>query len=375
MNAQEGNHAKGVKAPRKSWEFGIGADGINISRVSFENYTSSEKGDVYDLKMRNIVPAANVYIGRELCDWAYVDLQASAGWVKSGTSEGKDVDKLFTLAGAGLQFRFTPLLKTRLMEPYLRIGANYFYKDFPILRQGTLSNYRNDKLTWGHSDWFNKNSEDRKHRFMPSLGVGLNSWFSDHIGFGLQADYLLSLDKSRFNFPKVLARVMVRIGDSKMPAPRVEYRERIVTQTVPVEREVVKYVERDCDTLYELFASVNFEFDKYDITPESGLVLDKAAKVLLTMKDKKFLITGHADIRGSEQYNLRLSELRAHAIVEALEARGVPVDMLKSRGVGKKIAAMPYDKTHLERLGDRKVTIELITALEYWANLPKSSAK
>lgn len=371
--AQESEMTAEVIAPKKSWEFGLGGNLLNISRMSLGNYNSSEKGDAYTLRLRNIMLGGNLYVARELTPWLYADLQATLGRVEAITAEQTEARKFFGIGGLGLQFRLTLLFKKKYVEPYLRIGVNYMFKDFALSKSGSLPNFRKDELRWGHSDKFNKEANTERHLFLPSVGVGVNSWFNDRVGFGLQGDYVTSLGSKRLAFPQVIARVMVRLGSTKETAPQIVYRERVVRETVPVDREVIKYVEKDCDPLYKLFSNITFEFDSYEITAQSAGLLDEIATILKTMTDSRFLITGYTDARGSEAYNDRLSSQRADAIVTALELRGVPTDMLKSRGVGKRIAAIPASESHEVREGDRKVTVELIVRMPYWDRLPKRS--
>lgn len=120
-----------------------------------------------------------------------------------------------------------------------------------------------------------------------------------------------------------------------------------------------------------MFNSIYFEFDKSDIREQSYAVLDKIAYILKSDLSKKYLIVGHTDSRGSDSYNLALSRRRSAAVVRALEERGVPLEMIKSRGVGKRISyAKPETSTEI-REGDRKVTVEIIVNQEYWNYIPK----
>ncbi|MBI2393108.1 MAG: OmpA family protein [Deltaproteobacteria bacterium] len=80
---------------------------------------------------------------------------------------------------------------------------------------------------------------------------------------------------------------------------------------------------------------VRFDFDSAAIRPESKALLDEIAGFLKSQKGLEFVeITGHADRRGDEAYNVKLSEQRARAVAAALVARGVPSTTLKARGYG-----------------------------------------
>lgn len=80
---------------------------------------------------------------------------------------------------------------------------------------------------------------------------------------------------------------------------------------------------------------VRFDFDSAKIKPESKAVLDEIASFLSAQKSLEFVrITGHADRRGDEAYNIKLSEQRAAAVRDALVSRGVPASLLSTKGYG-----------------------------------------
>ena len=98
-----------------------------------------------------------------------------------------------------------------------------------------------------------------------------------------------------------------------------------------------------------------FNFDKATIRPESNTKLDQAAEIIKSSNGGTFLLTGETDKKGSEAYNLRLSRQRAAAVVNALEARGVSANQLKSKGVGEANAMVSEKASDAERMADRKV--------------------
>jgi peptidoglycan-associated lipoprotein len=68
---------------------------------------------------------------------------------------------------------------------------------------------------------------------------------------------------------------------------------------------------------------VFFAFDRYDITPAAAKVLDESAFWLKDNSRFLILIEGHADERGTNEYNLSLAERRAKAALNYLASRGV----------------------------------------------------
>jgi peptidoglycan-associated lipoprotein len=68
---------------------------------------------------------------------------------------------------------------------------------------------------------------------------------------------------------------------------------------------------------------VHFDFDRYDIRPADAGILDTTAAWLKTHPDHTLLVEGHADERGTNEYNLSLGERRAKASMNYLASHGV----------------------------------------------------
>lgn len=114
-----------------------------------------------------------------------------------------------------------------------------------------------------------------------------------------------------------------------------------------------------------------FNFGKATISEVSNEKLNQAAKLIKSVPNGTFLVTGHTDKKGNQAYNLKLSRERAAAVVKALESRGVAEKQLKSTGVGSRDAKMPATASNEERAKDRKVVVEAINGAA-WAALQKS---
>jgi len=68
---------------------------------------------------------------------------------------------------------------------------------------------------------------------------------------------------------------------------------------------------------------VFFDFDKYDIRPADTRTLDANAAWLKSNPNHLVLIEGHADERGTNEYNLALGERRAKSTMNYLVSQGV----------------------------------------------------
>lgn len=80
---------------------------------------------------------------------------------------------------------------------------------------------------------------------------------------------------------------------------------------------------------------VYFEFDKFDLTPESRAALQRYSEVLKTNSDVQILVEGHCDERGTEEYNIGLGEKRAQAVHDYLVNLGVSASRLKTISYGE----------------------------------------
>ena len=68
---------------------------------------------------------------------------------------------------------------------------------------------------------------------------------------------------------------------------------------------------------------IHFDFDKYDIRSGDARILDENTRWMKANADHLILIEGHADERGTNEYNLALGERRAKTTMNYLVAQGV----------------------------------------------------
>ncbi|MCA9533485.1 MAG: OmpA family protein [Myxococcales bacterium] len=81
---------------------------------------------------------------------------------------------------------------------------------------------------------------------------------------------------------------------------------------------------------------IYFETNSAQIMSRSNAILDAVAATLRGNPQIRLIeVQGHADERGNDQHNLRLTQDRAASVVEALVQRGVPRDRLRSAGYGE----------------------------------------
>ena len=80
---------------------------------------------------------------------------------------------------------------------------------------------------------------------------------------------------------------------------------------------------------------VFFETDSSELTAEARATLDRQAQWLLLYPQYGIVIEGHADERGTREYNIALSGRRASAVETYLASRGVPLARMSTIPFGK----------------------------------------
>jgi len=86
---------------------------------------------------------------------------------------------------------------------------------------------------------------------------------------------------------------------------------------------------------------VYFDYDKSDLREDTRDVLAKAMYTLDHNEKADILITGNADVRGSEQYNQKLGERRAAAVEKYMIDQGLPAKRIRILSRGKMDALAP----------------------------------
>jgi peptidoglycan-associated lipoprotein len=80
---------------------------------------------------------------------------------------------------------------------------------------------------------------------------------------------------------------------------------------------------------------VFFETDQTDLTPQARATLDKQAQWLTNYGNYSFTIEGHADERGTREYNIALGARRAQTVRDYLASRGISPQRMRTISYGK----------------------------------------
>ena len=80
---------------------------------------------------------------------------------------------------------------------------------------------------------------------------------------------------------------------------------------------------------------VFFESDHTDLTPRAIVTLEKQVRWLQTYNRYAFTIEGHADERGTREYNIALGARRAQSVRTLLASRGIDPSRMRTISYGK----------------------------------------
>lgn len=80
---------------------------------------------------------------------------------------------------------------------------------------------------------------------------------------------------------------------------------------------------------------VFFETDQTTLTPQAVATLEKQAQWLQTYSQYSFTVEGHADERGTREYNIALGARRSQAVRDFLASRGINPGRMRTISYGK----------------------------------------
>lgn len=81
--------------------------------------------------------------------------------------------------------------------------------------------------------------------------------------------------------------------------------------------------------------NVFFDFDKWNLRPESYLELNRVVGLLNDHPTMKIEMSAHTDSYGSDEYNFVLSDKRAKSVVDYILSQGISPDRITSKGYGE----------------------------------------
>lgn len=113
---------------------------------------------------------------------------------------------------------------------------------------------------------------------------------------------------------------------------------KMMVKTIAQERDSTYLVDFILTPINKpvILENVFFDFDKYDLKAEAKEDLDGLITLLELNPNVSIELSSHTDRKGEDEYNDRLSQRRADAVVEYLISKGIVKDRLTSVGYGKR---------------------------------------
>lgn len=116
----------------------------------------------------------------------------------------------------------------------------------------------------------------------------------------------------------------------------------------------------DGQTIRNLLQDVYFDFDRFAIKESERSKLQEAREYLEKNPNQRLLLEGHADWRGTAEYNLSLGDRRANAAKKYLATIGVSADRLEANSKGSLEAKQ--NASDADAANDRRVELVIIKA-------------
>lgn len=102
--------------------------------------------------------------------------------------------------------------------------------------------------------------------------------------------------------------------------------------------------ETETEIKIELSGDILFDFDKWNIRPAAEPVLTQVAEVIKQYPNAAVLIEGYTDSKGSDSYNLKLSQNRAASVKDWLVKKGgVGNKKITTKGLGEADPVAPNE--------------------------------
>jgi len=127
---------------------------------------------------------------------------------------------------------------------------------------------------------------------------------------------------------KKTATMPVETPPPPPPPPQVWEPDTTTFSQVDLEAELARRIKENLQVIY-------FDLNKYDLKSESLQKLRIAAEFLKEQSQIRVRLDGHADERGTTEYNMALGEKRAKAVRDVLVRYGVESQRLETTSFGR----------------------------------------
>lgn len=127
--------------------------------------------------------------------------------------------------------------------------------------------------------------------------------------------------------------------------------------TTASREDIAKALKKDGKVV--ISGGILFKFDSSELTPQAEDIASRIAEVMKDNPDLKIAVVGNTDNTGNFNYNIKLSERRARAFMDAVIMDGVAASRLAAVGMGP-LNPVATNDTNDGRSQNRRVELVLI---------------
>lgn len=134
-----------------------------------------------------------------------------------------------------------------------------------------------------------------------------------------------------------------------------DYKDNCPTVAGPISNKGCPEVKAEVKKIFQqALQGIQFESAKSTIKKQSYAILDKIVKILKDNPDYSVMINGHTDSQGNDEYNQKLSDARANAVMTYLLNKGIEANRMKAQGYGE-LMPVENNATAAGRYKNRRV--------------------
>ncbi len=208
--------------------------------------------------------------------------------------------------------------------------------------------------------------DDKAWQFAYQGIAGLAFELAEGLALDLSYRYFATLDpdfagtlagapaefEQEYNSHSLFAGLRWNFGAAAPAAP--QYKDCWDGSSVPVAAECPPQLqEQAAANLDPINVIVYFDYDKANLTPEAGNLIQEASSRALANDVNTVVVSGHADRSGGSAYNQALSERRGGVVRDALIANGIAADNIRIESFGEDRPAKPTEDGVREPLNRR----------------------
>ncbi len=230
-----------------------------------------------------------------------------------------------------------------MMAPINSNGDDFGMTFAPGLYRGYFSSNRGDARGWDHIYSF----------FLPETVHTLYGWVYEKDGYELPEAVIHMVGKDGTN---TSFGVMKDGSYSVRVTPGVDYvmlgsckgylntMQELSANTLEGTVTYQRDFALPSITRPVLIDNIFYEFDKASLTPESVASLDELVKLLNLNPNVTIELSAHCDYKGSDEYNIKLSQARAESVVNYLIEHGIEKERLTPKGYGEEKPKIVHKK-------------------------------